>query len=47
MTSSDTQGVGNDIGLRLDLNYNFKTSGFAQIAEALTPEALGGEKAVT
>ena len=39
-----TQGVGDGIGLRLDLNYNFKTSGFAQIAEALTPAALGGER---
>lgn len=36
------QGVGDDIGLRLDLNYNFKTEGFVAIAEALTPAALGG-----
>ena len=28
-------------GLKLDLNYNFKTDGFITIAKALTPEALG------
>ena len=27
-------------GLKLDLNYNFKTDGFIAIAKALTPEAL-------
>ena len=36
------QGVGNDIGLKLDLNYNFKTEAYLQIVKALTPEALGG-----
>eukprot|EP00041_Stephanoeca_diplocostata_P005256 m.58899 g.58899 ORF g.58899 m.58899 type:complete len:443 (+) comp15661_c0_seq1:133-1461(+) len=36
------KGAGNDIGLKLDLNYNFKTDGFIQIAKALTPEAVGG-----
>ena len=36
------QHLGDDIGLKLDLNYNFKTEGFIAIAEALTPEALGG-----
>jgi len=36
------QECGDDIDLRLDLNYNFKTEGFCAIAEALTPEALGG-----
>ena len=35
------EAVGDDIGLKLDLNYNFKTDGFIQIAKALTPEALG------
>eukprot|EP00039_Didymoeca_costata_P033546 m.42879 g.42879 ORF g.42879 m.42879 type:complete len:442 (+) comp9924_c0_seq2:162-1487(+) len=33
---------GDDIGLRLDLNYNFKTEGFCAIAAALSPEALNG-----
>eukprot|EP01047_Picozoa_sp_COSAG01_P077773 COSAG01_NODE_14129_length_1493_cov_1.270445_2_plen_122_part_00 len=36
------QACGDDIGLKLDINYNFKTDGFAAIAKALTPEALGG-----
>ncbi|XP_065846450.1 D-galactarolactone cycloisomerase-like [Oscarella lobularis] len=36
------QACGDGIGLRLDLNYNFRTEGFCQIAGALTPEALGG-----
>merc|ERR1711988_1098373 len=36
------EGAGDDVGLKLDLNYNFKTEGFIQIAKALTPEALGG-----
>jgi len=36
------QGAGPDIGFRIDLNYNFKTEGYIQIAKALTPEALGG-----
>ena len=36
------QACGDRIGLRLDLNYNFKTEGFARIASALTPAALGG-----
>jgi hypothetical protein len=39
------QACGNDIGLKLDLNYNFKTDGFVKIASALTPEALGGTEA--
>lgn len=34
--------VGDDIGLKLDLNYNFRTDGFIQVARSLTPEALGG-----
>jgi galactonate dehydratase len=34
--------VGDGIGLKLDVNYNFKTEGFCRMAEALTPEALGG-----
>ena len=28
--------------MKLDLNYNFKTDGYIRIAQALTPEALGG-----
>lgn len=36
------EGAGNDIGIKLDLNYNFKTEGYLQIAKALTPEAMGG-----
>ena len=36
------QACGDEIGLRLDLDYNFKTEGFSQIASALTPKALGG-----
>eukprot|EP00038_Savillea_parva_P001463 m.104109 g.104109 ORF g.104109 m.104109 type:complete len:482 (+) comp10510_c0_seq2:83-1528(+) len=36
------QGAGNGIGLKLDLNYNFKTDGYLAMARALTPEALGG-----
>jgi len=36
------KGAGADIGLKLDLNYNFKASGFIQIAKALTPKAIGG-----
>ena len=32
---------GDGIGLRLDLNYNFRTEGFCEIASALTPAALG------
>jgi len=35
------EACGDDIGLKLDLNYNFKTDGFIAIAKALTPEALG------
>ena len=27
---------------RQDLNYNFRTEGFCEIASALTPAALGG-----
>ena len=34
------EACGDDIGLKLDLNYNFKTDGFIAIAKALTPEAL-------
>ena len=35
-------GLGEGVGLKLDLNYNFKTDGFIRVARALTPEALGG-----
>ena len=34
--------TGDDIGLKLDLNYNFRTDGFIAIAKALSTEALGG-----
>ena len=34
------QACGDSIGLRLDLNYNFRTEGFCEIASALTPAAL-------
>eukprot|EP01052_Picozoa_sp_SAG31_P039024 SAG31_NODE_5325_length_2609_cov_2.216733_2_plen_219_part_00 len=36
------EGSGPDIGLKLDLNYNFRTDGYIQIAKALTAEAIGG-----
>ena len=36
------EACGDGIGLRLDLNYNFRTDGFLQVVRALTPEALGG-----
>ena len=36
------QACGDETGLRLDLNYNFRTDGFCAIAAALTPAALGG-----
>jgi galactonate dehydratase len=36
------QECGPRVGLRLDLNFNFKTDGFVRLAQALTPEALGG-----
>ena len=35
------RACGDGIGLRLDLNYNFRTEGFCEIASALTPAALG------
>ena len=35
------RACGDAIGLRLDLNYNFRTEGFCEIASALTPAALG------
>ncbi len=35
-------GCGDSVGMKLDLNYNFKTDGYIRIAQALTPEALGG-----
>jgi L-alanine-DL-glutamate epimerase-like enolase superfamily enzyme len=36
------EACGDDIGLKLDINYNFRTDGMMQIAKALTPEAMGG-----
>jgi L-alanine-DL-glutamate epimerase-like enolase superfamily enzyme len=36
------EAVGDDVGLKLDLNYNFKTDGFIAMAKALTAEAVGG-----
>ena len=36
------EGAGPKTGLKLDLNYNFKTDGYIKIAKALTREAVGG-----
>lgn len=36
------EAVGDNVGLKLDLNYNFKTDGFIAMAKALTAEAVGG-----
>ena len=35
-------GLGEGVGLKLDLNYNFKVEGFKQVVQALSPAALGG-----
>ena len=37
-------GLGEGVGLKLDLNYNFKVEGFKQVVQALSPAALGGSR---
>ena len=34
------QAVGPDMGIHLDINFNFKTEGFKRIAEAVAPVNL-------